>query len=139
MKNLREKAVGAESDAVTYEKQVEVLVGTSAWRHKLKLYSHARATIEILRRESRYFDPMSLICNSPAGAGYTPGMDGSPDRFPDTEAMLRASRPREPVYCLFPHVYAENAARFVAGFPGRVLYAVKANDHPDVILSLIHI
>jgi hypothetical protein len=63
VKNLPEKAVGAESDAVTYEKQVEVLVGTSAWRHKLKLYSQAPRTIEVLQGESRTFCPMSLICN----------------------------------------------------------------------------
>ena len=69
-------------------------------------------------------------------SGYTPGMSGPHDRFPNTEAMLRVCQPREPVYCLFPQVYAENAARFVAGFPGRVLYAVKANDHPDVIKAI---
>ena len=47
--------------------------------------------------------------------------------------MLRYSRPTAPVYCIYPDVYRETAKAFVAGFPGRVLYAVKANDHPAVI------
>jgi ornithine decarboxylase len=79
---------------------------------------------------------MSLICNSPVAAGYTAGMDESAARFADVESLLQALRPVNPVYCLFPHVYTENAARFVAGFPGRVLYAVKANDHADVIKAV---
>lgn len=47
--------------------------------------------------------------------------------------MLQSSRPVAPVYCIYPDVYRETAKAFVAGFPGRVLYAVKANDHPEVI------
>jgi ornithine decarboxylase len=43
----------------------------------------------------------------------------------------------EPVYCIFPDVYESNARDFVAGFPGRVLYAVKANDHPLVVRHLV--
>ena len=63
-------------------------------------------------------------------------MDGEPDSYPDVESLLRAERPAEPVYCLFPQVCTDNAARFVQGFPGRVLYAVKANDHPDVVRAI---
>lgn len=51
--------------------------------------------------------------------------------------MLRAKRPATPVYCIYPQRYADAAAEFIAGFPGRVLYAVKANDHPDVV-GLLH-
>ena len=51
--------------------------------------------------------------------------------------MLRAWRPREPVYCIHPHIYRETAREFLRGFPGRVLYAVKANDDPDVV-ALLH-
>ena len=50
--------------------------------------------------------------------------------------MLRAWRPREPVYCIHPHVYRGAAQAFLQGFPGRVLYAVKANDDPDVLRAL---
>lgn len=51
-------------------------------------------------------------------------------------AMLQRRRPNAPVYCIYPHVYRETAREFVDGFPGRVLYAVKANDHPDIIRLL---
>jgi ornithine decarboxylase len=47
--------------------------------------------------------------------------------------LLARGDPVEPVYCLYPEVYRQTARQFVAGFPGRVLYAVKANDHPAVL------
>jgi ornithine decarboxylase len=50
--------------------------------------------------------------------------------------MLRELRPSQPVYCIYPRRYHESATSFVKGFPGRVLYAVKANDHPQVIRHL---
>jgi ornithine decarboxylase len=53
--------------------------------------------------------------------------------FVSVAGMLQNSRPTAPVYCIYPDVYRETAKAFVAGFPGRVLYAVKANDHPAVI------
>ncbi|MEJ8569361.1 hypothetical protein [Elongatibacter sediminis] len=54
----------------------------------------------------------------------------------DTASLLARERPAEPVYCVYPEIYREQAAAFVAGFPGHVLYAVKANDHPAVIRLL---
>lgn len=50
--------------------------------------------------------------------------------------MLEALHPREPVYCVHPEAYRRGARRFLEGFPGRVLYAVKANDHPLVLQAL---
>jgi len=41
------------------------------------------------------------------------------------------------VYCIHPGRYAEAAREFLTGFPGRVLYAVKANDDPRV-LAILH-
>jgi ornithine decarboxylase len=57
--------------------------------------------------------------------------------FDDVPALLAARRPVSPVYCFYPQLYTDAASAFVAGFPGRVLYAVKANDHP-VVLGLLH-
>jgi ornithine decarboxylase len=57
--------------------------------------------------------------------------------FGSVREAIRTLAPREPVYCIYPHVYGDTAKSFVAGFPGRVLYAVKANDHPLVLGSLI--
>lgn len=51
--------------------------------------------------------------------------------------MLRRRRPASPVYCIYPHVYRETARQFIEGFPGRVLYAIKANDHAEVV-RLLH-
>jgi ornithine decarboxylase len=58
------------------------------------------------------------------------------DSFPSAAAMVAARRPTRPVYCLYPHVLHDMARRFVAGFPGHVLFAVKANPEPRVLLEL---
>lgn len=60
-------------------------------------------------------------------------MNDQQDSFANVEEMLRALQPVIPVYCIYPDVYEANARDFVAGFPGRVLYAVKANAYPDII------
>ena len=64
-------------------------------------------------------------------------MDTEARTFPSIAGMLGSCRPLSPVYCIYPHVYVRTAREFAAGFPGRVLYAVKANDHPEVI-RLLH-
>ncbi len=56
--------------------------------------------------------------------------------FDSVNDMLLALQPRDPVYCVYPHIYADTAREFMDGFPGRVLYAVKANNDPRVIRSL---
>jgi len=58
-------------------------------------------------------------------------------RYNSVESLLSELKPAEPVYCIYPHVYRESARRFVAKFPGRVLYAVKACAHPKVIRALM--
>ena len=57
-------------------------------------------------------------------------------RFSDADAMVAALRPSYPVFCLRPHVLAESARRFIEGFPGDVMYAVKCNPHPAVLHHL---
>lgn len=56
--------------------------------------------------------------------------------YATVDALLREVQPRQPVYCIYPHVYREAAEHFSRGFPGRVLYAVKANNEPLVIRAL---
>jgi ornithine decarboxylase len=56
--------------------------------------------------------------------------------FATVSDMLRALDPALPVYCIYPHVYRDSTREFLSGFPGRVLYAVKANNDP-VILRLL--
>ena len=57
--------------------------------------------------------------------------------FSDVRNLLRAENPKHPVYCIYPHVYREIAREFLDGFPGRVLYAVKANPDPTILQLLV--
>jgi ornithine decarboxylase len=56
--------------------------------------------------------------------------------FADVPAMLKALTPSYPVFCLRPHVIKATAEKFLELFPGRVLYAVKCNPHPQVLRAL---
>ena len=56
--------------------------------------------------------------------------------FPDVASVVRELRPSYPVYCVRPDVLTRNAKRFLTGFPGKVLYAVKSNPHPMVLDAL---
>jgi ornithine decarboxylase len=56
--------------------------------------------------------------------------------FPSVAAMLTSLNPIAPVYCVHPLKLAEAARTFLEGFPGTVLYAIKANNNATVIDSL---
>ena len=58
------------------------------------------------------------------------------EKFSDVGNLLRTECPKEPVYCIFPHIYRKTVKEFLRGFPGRVLYAVKANADPTVLRLL---
>ena len=60
-------------------------------------------------------------------------MTNASEEFTDVGKLLSMECPKEPIYCIFPHVYRETASEFLRGFPGRVLYAVKANSDPTVL------
>ena len=64
-------------------------------------------------------------------------MADATESFSDVISLLRAERPKNPVYCIYPHIYSEIATEFLEGFPGRVLYAVKANPNPTILKLLI--
>jgi ornithine decarboxylase len=55
------------------------------------------------------------------------------DRFATIEKAIGALRPVEPVYCLFPQKFHIAAKRFLDGFLGDAMYAVKANPVPHVL------
>ena len=67
----------------------------------------------------------------------TSELTGQPECFADVGQLLREVKPHNPVYCVFPHVYRESTKAFLQGFPGRVLFAVKANNDPRVLRLLI--
>ncbi|MCB1365242.1 MAG: alanine racemase [Rhodobacteraceae bacterium] len=54
----------------------------------------------------------------------------------DTAAHVGRTRPDHPVLYFLPARLQASALRFVAGFPGLVSYAVKANDRAEVLANL---
>jgi ornithine decarboxylase len=59
------------------------------------------------------------------------------DVFTSAAELLRNRRPERPVLALRPHAAQRAAKWFLTNFPGRVLYAAKANDAPQVIEALV--
>ena len=59
------------------------------------------------------------------------------DVFTSAAELLRHHRPERPVLGLRPHAAARAARWFLANFPGKVLYAAKANDAAPVIGALV--
>ncbi|MGI9237467.1 MAG: hypothetical protein ACR2QZ_08720 [Woeseiaceae bacterium] len=64
-------------------------------------------------------------------------MSAAPEQFTDIASLIRSERPKNPVYCIYPHILREATAEFLHGFPGRVLYAIKANPDPTILQLLI--
>jgi ornithine decarboxylase len=58
------------------------------------------------------------------------------ESFAGAADMVAARRPTRPVYCLYPRLLRGMARRFLDGFPGDVLFAVKANPEPRVLQEL---
>ena len=56
--------------------------------------------------------------------------------YPDAPAVVRALAPDEPVILNRPHAAARAARFFVEKFPGKSLYAVKANPSPTLLRTL---
>lgn len=54
-------------------------------------------------------------------------------RFTSVEEAIAKLKPVEPVYVLLPAKFKTAAARFLDGFPGDPMYAVKANPVPQVV------
>src|SRR3984885_6585580 len=51
-------------------------------------------------------------------------------RFASPLKAIESLKPVEPLYLIHPEKFAAAARQFLDGFPGDVLYAVKANPHP---------
>jgi len=56
--------------------------------------------------------------------------------FASSAEMVDSLQPTVPVYCVYPEVLRGLARDFLRGFPGRVLYAVKANPDPRIVRPL---
>ena len=80
---------------------------------------------------------LRVAMSTPMASNTGPSeMTHSYEEFTDVGEVIRRLRPASPVYCIFPHAYRESTRAFLRGFPGRVLYAVKANADPLVLRLL---
>ena len=60
----------------------------------------------------------------------------APATLPRVDEVVVSERPSEPMHCLRPDIITEATQRFVTGFPGEVLYAVKCNPEPAVLRAV---
>ena len=58
-------------------------------------------------------------------------------KFASVEAVVAELAPSYPVYCLHSARLMATVRNFLTLFPGRVLYAVKCNPHPQVLHALV--
>jgi len=65
-----------------------------------------------------------------------PGRFDSLPRFASALKAIESLKPSEPLYLVHPEKFAAAAKQFLDGFPGDVLYAVKANPHPVALTHL---
>jgi len=65
-----------------------------------------------------------------------PGRFDSLPRFASALKAIESLKPAEPLYLVHPDKFAAAAKQFLDGFPGNVLYAVKANPHPVALANL---
>jgi len=65
-----------------------------------------------------------------------PGRFDSLPRFASALKAIESLKPGEPLYLVHPEKFAAAAKQFLDGFPGDVLYAVKANPHPVALTNL---
>jgi ornithine decarboxylase len=79
---------------------------------------------------------MSHVRARSAVAPFRRSLGGVTLDLPTVDEAVRAARPAEPMHCLRPAVITETAARFVQGFRGDVLYAVKCNPEPAVLRAI---
>ena len=59
-------------------------------------------------------------------------------KFKSVEELVNQLKPNEPVYCIRKHSINVASKFFQKNFPGKVLYAVKTNPHPEILKTLIH-
>jgi Diaminopimelate decarboxylase len=58
-------------------------------------------------------------------------------KFKTVEDLVNQLRPDKPVYCIRKNSILSASRYFKNRFPGKILYAVKTNPHPEVIKTLI--
>ncbi len=58
-------------------------------------------------------------------------------KFKSVEELINQLKPEKPVYCIRKNSIKSAVNYFINKFPGKILYAVKTNPHPEVIKTII--
>jgi len=58
-------------------------------------------------------------------------------KFKSVEQLINQLKPEKPVYCIRKNSIKSAVKFFLNKFPGKILYAVKTNPHPEVIKTII--
>jgi len=58
-------------------------------------------------------------------------------KFKSVEELVHKLKPEKPVYCIRKHSIRTAVKYFLSNFPGKILYAVKTNPHPEIIKEII--
>ena len=58
-------------------------------------------------------------------------------KFKTVDEMISQLKPERPVYCIRKKSIQLASAVFQKKFPGKILYAVKTNPHPEVLKTII--
>ncbi len=58
-------------------------------------------------------------------------------KFKSVEDLINQLKPDKPVYCIRKNSILSSSNYFQKKFPGKILYAVKTNPHPEIIKTLI--
>ena len=58
-------------------------------------------------------------------------------KFKSVEELVNQLKPDKPVYCIRKNSILSASNFFQKKFPGKILFAVKTNPHPEVIKTLI--
>ena len=58
-------------------------------------------------------------------------------KFKSVDELVSQLKPSKPVYCIRKHSIHNASKFFQKKFPGKVLYAVKTNPHPEVLKTIV--
>ena len=58
-------------------------------------------------------------------------------KFKSVEELINQLKPEKPVYCIRKKSIESSVKFFLDKFPGKILYAVKTNPHPEVIQTIL--
>jgi len=58
-------------------------------------------------------------------------------KFKSVEDLINQLKPDKPVYCIRKNSILSASKYFQKKFPGKILFAVKTNPHPEVIICIL--